>query len=392
MERWAQADQGRRASGTFRDTLFSSAQRIIFLVDIDSFYPSVEVRENPSLRGLPIVVGADPKGGRGRGVVASCSYEARKLGIRAGMPISRAYGICPSAVYLRPNFHLYGNVSEKVMDIIGNFSDVFEQVSIDEAFLDVTKSSGENWDAARRIALLLKKDVLEKEGLTCSVGIAPNKSTAKIAAEYQKPNGLTTVEPSKVLEFLRPLPVSAITGVGPKTREFLESIGVKSIGDLQALQGEELVKHFGKTGVWLWGVAHGLEEIPVRERTLMKSLSAEHTFDSDVLDRNQVLEKLFELVATLHHRLQSAGYEYRVVGIRIRFAHFQTYTRENTLPNYTQDKGTILSEARTLFKEFEGNNKRVRLIGVRVSDLRRKDGQSNVEGGLETWLEERHES
>jgi len=366
--------------------LSAAQNRIIFLVDIDSFYPSVESRENPSLRGLPVVVGADPKAGRGRGVVASCSYEARKLGIRAGQPISRAYRLCPNAVYIRPNFSLYGKVSEKVMRIARGFADNFEQVSIDEAFLDVTKSCGGDWGEARKIALLMKKDIRDTEGLTCSVGIAPNKSTAKIAAEFEKPDGLTVVEPSRVLEFLRPLPVSAITGVGPKTKEFLDSIGVKIIGDLQALPGKDLVKHFGKTGVWLWGVAHGLEEIPVRERTLMKSLSAEHTFERDVQDRSQVSLKLSELASKLHHRLQSARYQYRVVGIKIRFTHFQTYTRENTLPNYTQDKATILSEARSLLKEFEGNGREVRLIGVHVSDLEPMEEAQIGDAGLETWF------
>ena len=234
------------------------------------------------------MVGADPKEGNGRGVVASSSYEARKLGIHAGQPISRAYRLCPKAVYLRPNFALYGRVSERVMNIIKSFADKFEQVSIDEAFADVSNSA-RDYEGARRIAVLMKKDILDKEGLTCSIGIAPNKSTAKIAAEFEKPNGLTVVERKRVVEFLAPLPVSAITGVGPKTRQFLESIGVRSIKDLQALPGRDLVKYFGKTGVWLWGVAHGLEEIPVRERNSMKTLSAEHTFESDTSDRSHCL-------------------------------------------------------------------------------------------------------
>jgi len=366
--------------------------RIILLVDIDSFYPSVEVRENPSLRGLPIVVGADPKEGKGRGVVASCSYEARKLGIHAGQPISRAYKLCPRAVYLRPNFALYGKVSERVMNTIRGFADRFEQVSIDEAFADVSQSASDH-EGARRIAVLMKKDILDGEGLTCSVGIAPNKSTAKIAAEFEKPNGLTVVEPQKILEFLAPLPVSAITGVGPKTREFLGSIGVNNIRDLQALAGKDLVKYFGKTGVWLWGVAHGLEEIPVREKNLMKSLNAEHTFESDVSDRSLVHTKLSELAVKLHRRLQSAGYEYRVVGVKIRFTHFQTYTRENTLPNHTDDEATMLSEARNLLREFDGDNrKKVRLIGIRVSDLKPKEGQRKAEEGLEAWLHSQTQS
>ena len=198
------------------------------------------------------MVGADPKEGKGRGVVASCSYEARKLGIHAGQPISRAYRLCPNAVYLRPNFALYGRVSERVMNIIKSFADRFEQVSIDEAFADVSQSA-RNYEGARRIAVLMKKDILDKEGLTCSVGIAPNKSTAKIAAEFEKPNGLTVVEPQKILEFLAPLPVSAITGVGPKTREFLNSIGVKSIRESAGASRKGAREILWKN----WGVALG---------------------------------------------------------------------------------------------------------------------------------------
>jgi DNA polymerase IV (DinB-like DNA polymerase) len=347
----------------------SSPTRVIFHVDIDSFYPSVEKRENPSYKGKALIVGADPKEGRGRGVVVSSSYEARKLGIRSGMPISRAYRISPDSIYVRPNFALYSSVSKSIMKLLRTFSDKFEQVSIDEAFLDVTEKVGASYETARNYAISLKTDLETKEKLTCSVGVAPNKSSAKIASDFQKPDGLTVVSPDRLKEFLSPLPARAISGIGSKTEEFLGTIGVKTIGDLQKIPGKDLVKYFGKTGVWLWGVANGLEQIEVKERP-MRSLGAEHTFEKDVSDKKTLFLKLEDLVDRLHARVISASVSFKVVGIRIRFTHFQTFSREHTLPNFTSDKGAITSETRNLLKEFENKDDKVRLIGVYVSNFR----------------------
>jgi DNA polymerase IV (archaeal DinB-like DNA polymerase) len=349
----------------------SNQTRVIFHVDLNAFYPSVEIIQNPALRGKPVIVGADPKGGRGRGVVVSCSYEARKLGVRSGIPISRAFSLAPGAIYLRPNFPLYGKVSKRVMELLRTYADKFEQVSIDEAFLDVSQRVGGNYDKARELAVSIKADLEAKEGLICSIGVAPNKSSAKIASEFQKPDGLTVVRPEELGTFLAPLAVSSISGVGKKTDEFLHSIGVKTIGDLQKVPGKQLVKYFGKTGVWLWGVAKGLEQIEVRERP-MKSLSAEHTFEQDVSDKNEVVAKLEELAHRLHGRVLSSKIEFRVVGIKIRFTHFQTFTRENTLAVFTTNLNTMLQEAKNLFREFENNPRKVRLIGIFVADFREK--------------------
>lgn len=355
--------------------------RIIFHVDLDSFYPSVEIRENPVIRGQPVIVGADPKGGNGRGVVVSCSYEARKLGVHAGQPISRAYNIAPNAVYLRPNFQLYGKVSRNITDLLREYADDFEQVSIDEAFLDVSKIVPD-FEAARSHALKLKGEIEAKEGLTCSIGVAPNKSSAKIASDFQKPDGLTVVPPEKLRVFLAVLPASAITGIGRKTEEYLESIGVKTIGDLQKLNGKDLVKRFGKTGVWLWGVANGLERIEVKEKA-MRSLSAEHTFDKDVSDKQKVLQMLDNLVERLYKRVISANVKFKVVGIKIRFTHFQTYSRENTIAVATNSKEVISREARNLLREFDSNPRKVRLIGLSVSQF--SPNENKIE--LERWLD-----
>lgn len=355
--------------------------RVIVHVDLDSFYPSVEVRENPGLKGLPVIVGADPKGGEGRGVVVSCSYEARKFGVHSGQPISRAFKLCPQAVYLKPNFALYGRVSVSIMNLLRTFTVRFEQVGIDEAFLDVTERV-QSYEEAKALAAEIKEALKNQEGFTCSIGIAPNKSTAKIASDFQKPNGLTVVEPSNVREFLAPLQVAAITGVGKKTQRFLKSMSIETIGQLQAIPGKDLVKYFGKGGVWLWGVAHGLEQIEVRERKTMKSLSVEHTFDYDV-HWDRATENIASLADKLHRRIVSANMVFKTVGVKIRFQFFQTYTREFSLPNYTDEKNVILQVARDLLREFEKYERKIRLIGLRASHLKQAEERNR---GLEAWL------
>lgn len=344
--------------------------RIIFHVDLDAFYVSVEVRENPSLRGLPVVVGADPEGGKGRGVVITCSYAARRFGLRSGMPISRAWKLCPSAVYLPPNFALYERVSKEVMGTLKGFADSFEQTGIDEAFLDVTgRADGET--EAEQLALIVKRAVREAHGLSCSVGIGPNKSSAKIASDLRKPDGLTLVPLGSAAAFLAPLPVSVISGVGKKTKAFLNERGIETIGQLQAVPGKQLMAWFGKTGVWLWGVAHAQERIPVRAREMPKSLAVERTFREDVFDFQKVYAEAADAAHELGGRVVRAMVRFRVVGIKIRFSHFETHTRERTLPGYTDSEDALRATALDLLKEFEPRGEGVRLVGTRVSGLER---------------------
>src|SRR5437867_3968846 len=227
--------------------------RVIFHVDMDAFYVSVERRENPKLNGKAVIVGADPKSGTGRGVVMACSYEAREMGIRSGMPIGMAWRKVPTAVYLRPNYELYGAVSESVMNVLRSYADILEHVSIDEAFLDVT-SKVRGFDDALEYAARVKAAVREREGLACTIGVAPNKSIAKIASDLAKPNGLQVVRPEEVVTFLDPLPVTKISGVGTQTAELLERVGVRTIRELARFPGAELKKILGKNSVWLWGI------------------------------------------------------------------------------------------------------------------------------------------
>ncbi len=345
-------------------------RRTILHVDLDAFYVSAEVREHPELRGLPVVVGADPQGGRGRGVVVACSYEARKFGLRSGMPISQAYRLCPQAKYIPPSWGLYEKVSEEVMATLKTFADRFEQASIDEAFLDVT-SRARDEASAKLVAKEVKVAVKESHGLTCSIGIGPNKSSAKIASDRNKPDGLTVVPFNDVSGFLAPLPAAVVPGIGKKTGEFLGEKGISTIGQLQKVDGKQLLSWFGKNGVWLWGVIHGEENIEVRQQELPKSLSVERTFGEDVKDFREVRREAVDGAAELMRRVKSAGYSYRVAGIKIRFKGFETHTREKTLVSHTESEEPLMEVVEKLLDEFESRGKPVRLIGVRVADIQR---------------------
>ena len=351
-------------------------RRIVMHCDINAFYPSCEIRRDPSLKGKPLVVGADPKGGRGRGVVTSCSYEARKLGVRSGMPISQAYKLAPSAMYVRPDFELYGQTSERVMKLLRSYATKFEQTSIDEAFLDVTDNCS-SFEEAKLLARRMKEDLRAAEGLTMSVGVAPNKSIAKIASDYQKPDGLTVVLPDQVERFLSPLPVEKISGVGKKTTEFLNGKGVTTIGELRKISAKNLTDWFGRGGVWLWAIANGIEETPVEERPLRKSISVEQTFEKDLHDKNLVIEALDALTAEVHERLLEERLLFRTVGVKVRLEGFQTFTREKSHTAYVDDKNVIDEYVKLLFREFENDRRKVRLVGVRLSGLRPAEGQQS---------------
>jgi DNA polymerase IV (DinB-like DNA polymerase) len=357
-------------------------RRTILHVDLDAFYVSVEMNEHPELRGLPVVVGADPEEGKGRGVVVACSYEARTFGLKSGMPISQAYRLCPQAKYIHPDWSLYERVSEEVMSTLRAFADKFEQGSIDEAYLDVT-SRARDEQSAIRVAQEVKKAVREKHGLTCSIGVAPNKSSAKIASDRSKPDGLTVVPFSDPAGFLAPLPVAAVPGIGPKTREFLNEKGITTISQLQKLEGKKLLEWFGKNGVWLWGVVHGQESLEVRQQEIPKSLSVERTFKDDIKDFREVRRAAADGAAELLRRLKSAGYSYRVAGIKIRFRGFETHTRERTLVSHTDSDKPLVETIDRLLDEFESKGKPVRLVGVRASDIQRS---TSVPSKLDDWV------
>jgi DNA polymerase IV (DinB-like DNA polymerase) len=346
-------------------------------IDMDAFYSSVEQRENQDLRGKPVIVGADPKGGKGRGVVAGCSYEARKFGVHSALPISIAYRLCPNGLYLRPNFYLYEQVSEEVMKLLKQLAEKLEPMSIDEAFVDVSDKLTSYGEAAA-FAGKIKREVAEKAGLTCSIGVAPNKSAAKIASDFKKPDGLTVIPLDGVREFLAPLPVDKISGIGEKSAEVLASMGIKTIGDLAAAHPSKLTDAFGKYGTRLWQVANGIDDEEVVTAYSIKSISSETTFEEDVADRRKIMEAFASLIQDVHARVQSQKVLFRTVGIKVRLEDFTTYTRAKTHTRHTDDRAVMEEYVKELFSEFEKSPTKIRLVGVRVANFRRMDAEQET--------------
>lgn len=352
-------------------------RRIILHVDMDSFFASVEKREHPDLEGKPVVVGADPMEGRGRGVVSTCSYEARKFGIHSAMPISRAFQLCPHAVFLQPNFPLYHQASGQIMEILREFGGRFEQVSIDEAYLDL--SSLDDWHEASRIAGGIKERIRRDLGLTCSIGIGPGKTVAKIASDFRKPDGLTLVRPEEAEGFLSPLPVGKIPGIGKKTAAALRHISIEKIGDLASADIQVLMGVLGRAAVPLVSIARGIDDREVVEGEIVKSVSRETTFEQDVDDTDALFSVLDELAEELVRELEQARALCRTVTVRIRFPDFSTHTRSRTLLHPTGDLRILLAMARELAGPLLQGN-RVRLIGLRFSSLLVLDGDQRCLG------------
>jgi DNA polymerase IV (archaeal DinB-like DNA polymerase) len=351
--------------------------RIVLHVDMDSFFASVEVREKPELNGLPVVVGADPKRGKGRGVVCTCSYKARECGIHSAMPVSQAYKLCPDAVFLPVNIRLYVQVSDNVMEIMKCFADKFQQYSIDEAFL-VPKPEIKDFEEAAVIAMKIKDEIKRQERITCSVGIGPNKIIAKIASKIQKPDGVTVVKPKNAQEFLFPLNVSKIPGIGEKTTEALKLMGITKVEELANCDIQRLTERFGKMGLWLKQVANGNDCSEVKEwDEPIKSISRSRTFGADTNDPVKIAGYLELLAESVHRALIKYRFLFKVVTLVVRYEDFSTYTRSKTVYVWTSDIFVIKRVAIQLLTEFLGGQK-LRLIGVGVSRLREIDDRQTL--------------
>jgi len=357
----------------------SMKKRIIMHVDLNAFFASAEERAHPEYRGKPLVVGADPKHGSGRGVVSTASYEARRYGIRSGMPISKAWKLCEnkSCIFVPVNFRLYTEVSERVMKILKAHADKFEQLGIDEAFLDITAKVG-SFEASSEIAKSIKKELLEKEGLTCSIGVGPNKAVAKIASDFKKPDGLTIVRPDEVEKFLAPLPVDALWGEGKKTAKVLDEMGIKTVGDLAHTDPSMLASRFGKSGLWFYNASRGIDSSDVIEEREPKSFGRETTFEKDTVDWPMVFSVLSGLSEEVHSEVRDSKYTFRTVEIKMRFEDFETHTHSKTLKFRTDSFDILSNTARALLEPFLYSDKKIRLIGVRVSNLTRGEKQKTL--------------
>jgi DNA polymerase-4 len=339
--------------------------RKIIHVDMDAFYASVEVRDRPELRGLPVVVGGPPES---RGVVAAASYEARTFGIRSAMASSMAFRLCPQAVFLPPDFEKYRAVSAQLRAIFHRYSHLVEPLSLDEAYLDVTDPL-EPFPSATELAHAIKRAVREETGLTASAGVAPNKFLAKIASEEKKPDGLFVIRPRDVPRFLQNLPLGKIPGIGRATQARFAELGVRTCGELQALPLAELSRHFGKRGGYFYQMARGIDERPVEPHRLRQSVGIEDTFAEDHGEPVWLARKLADLAERLERRLQGSGVKGRTLTLKVRFADFRTLTRSRTLPEPIAGAGQMLLVARELLAASLPHGAKLRLLGISLSQL-----------------------
>ena len=339
--------------------------RKIIHVDMDAFFASVEIRDAPDLRGKPVVVGGSPQG---RGVVAAASYEARRYGIHSAMSCAQAYRRCPEAVFLPPNFQKYRTVSGQIREIFHHYTDLVEPLSLDEAYLDVTRNHTNN-PSATRIAQQIKAAILAETALTASAGVAPNKFLAKIASDERKPDGLFVIRPQDVAAFVQALPLGKVPGIGKATLASLNALGLHTCRDLAGVPLAELTHRFGKRGLWFYSLARGEDNRPVEPQRERKSVSVEDTFAEDHAEAAWLLEKLAHLCEELGKRLRKAGAQGRTVTLKLRTADFKTHTRNHTLPHPTDQVAEIAQAAVHLFHRSGLSGQPLRLLGVGVSQL-----------------------
>ncbi len=342
--------------------------RLIFHVDMDAFFASVEQLDDPGLRGRPVIVGADPLSGTGRGVVSAASYEARRFGIASAMPISKAFRLCPGGAFVRPRFSRYVEISERIMALLSGRTPLLESAGLDEAYLDMTgtgRLSGSPLEAGSAI----KREIRESEGLTASVGIGCSKTAAKIASDFRKPDGLVWIPSDETAAFLRPLPVGCIPGVGPKTRDRLGRIGIVNIGDLQDLREEDWIRICGENTNWLRRSAFGRDDSPVTPGHEVRSVSNETTFDADTADPEFLRAVLLELSEQVGLRLRRSRLSGRVIELKMRFENFETLSRRVSLQNPTDLSERIFEAVLRLAVPVLSGHRKVRLLGIGVTGL-----------------------
>jgi DNA polymerase-4 len=343
--------------------------RKIIHVDMDMFYAAVELRDRPDLRNQPVVVGGPPNS---RSVVTTANYVARKYGIRSAMPCAEAHRRCPSCVFLPPNFKKYHAVSEVIREVVHEFTDLVEPVSLDEAYLDVTVNKiGE--PSATRIAKAIKKKILDRTGLTASAGVASTMFVAKIASDFRKPDGLTVVPPEKVLAFIHPLPVIKIPGIGKVTDGHLAALGIRTVADLASRPLEFLEEQFGSFGDYLHDIARGIdmrEVTPVWER---KSLGAEETFERDLTGRAAIEEYLKGCAERVFRELGEEEKRARTVTLKIKYHDFHSITRRRTLDDFVRSAGEVYAVARDLLDRTDAGRVPIRLAGLALSTFTRKE-------------------
>lgn len=356
---------------------------MILHVDMDAFYASVEERDRPELVGAPVIVGGTPEG---RGVVAAANYVAREFGVHSAMPAAQAKRLCPHAVFLRPRMEHYAEVSAQIRTIFEHYTPLVEPLSLDEAFLDVTGSKS-LYGPAFEIAKAIKHEIRDSLSLVASVGVASNKFLAKIASDLEKPDGLVVVDPSHIQEFLDPLPVSRLWGVGKVTGKILEKLHIRTIGQLRQLTAESIHQHLGNNGNRLWELAHGIDARRVTPEQYAKSISHEKTFAKDIDDISVLRAWLLELCEQVACRLRRQGLKARTVQIKVRFDDFHTITRVHSLAAPTNVTLELWQAGMSLLDErLPSKTLRIRLLGMGVSNFAQR-----AQTQLDLFADETHE-
>ncbi|MFO7599677.1 MAG: DNA polymerase IV [Candidatus Desulfacyla sp.] len=350
-----------------------TGQKSIIHLDMDAFYPAVEARDHPELKGKPVIVG----GGRERGVVSSASYEARKFGVHSAQPMATAMRLCRHGIFLPVRMSRYKEVSRQIFEIFHSFTPLVEPLSIDEAFLDVTgleRLAGQ----PREIALKIKEKVLDETGLTVSAGVASSKFVAKIASDMDKPDGLTLVPSDRVREFLDPLPVDKMWGVGKATQRILTRLGVRTFQDLRQMPVAVVEKALGKHGAAMHFLAMGIDDREVVPQHEPKSIGHEETFDKDILDPDQAKKEILSLAGKVARRMRRAGVRGQTISLKVKYADFTQITRAVTLSEPVDDSGEIYAASCHLLEKTEMGKRPVRLIGVSLSQLSSPDKETQL--------------
>lgn len=346
--------------------LINDLSRKIIHIDMDAFFAAVETRDNPKLKGKPVIIGSDPRQTGGRGVVSTCSYEARAFGIHSAMSSKEAYERCPQAIFISGNYEKYKTVGLQIRAIFKRYTDLIEPMSIDEAYLDVTENKL-GIKSAVKIARLIQQDIWQELRLTASAGISYNKFLAKMASDYQKPHGLTVILPDQAQDFLKQMDIAKFHGVGKKTVERLHEMSIYTGEDLLAVSEVTLIDRFGRLGFDLYRKARGIHNSPVKANRIRKSIGKEKTYGKILHVEEDIKKELTLLSEKVAHNLSQQGKAGKIIILKIRYADFSTLTRRKSFPQATQDASQISQTALQLYEELAEKEKGIRLLGVTVT-------------------------
>ena len=346
--------------------LINDLSRKIIHIDMDAFFAAVEIRDNPKLKGKPVIIGNDPRQTGGRGVVSTCSYEARAFGIHSAMSSKEAYERCPQAVFISGNYEKYKAVGLQIRAIFKRYTDLIEPMSIDEAYLDVTENKL-GIKSAVKIARLIQQDIWRELRLTASAGVSYNKFLAKMASDYQKPHGLTVILPEEAEDFLKKMNITKFHGVGKKTVEKLNQMGIFTGADLLEIPEITLIDRFGRLGYDLYRKARGIHNSPVKSNRIRKSIGKEKTYSKILQDEEDIKKELTLLSEKVAHNLSKQDKAGKIIILKIRYADFSTLTRRKSLPQATQDASQISQTALQLYEELAEKEKGIRLLGITVT-------------------------